>query len=238
MNLNRERTKPMTKAEEMKALERYWAGDRRVRRVLIDRNARFILAVARKFQGRGLDLEDLYQEGAQGILQAADRFQPEKGFRFMSYAVWWIRQAMLRAIHREGTLIRLPDNFYTGPGRGAEEKEKSRKAEQKDVVHLMRTPARLDALAEATGFELTDSQPMQDQTFEERILKQRIAALVDTLPERQRFIIRFRFGLFDGPPETLREVAERMGVSHERIRQLEAEAMKSLRKKIALNPVN
>lgn len=239
-----DKSKPMTADEEAAVIRSFKDGNKKALRILLDRNNRFLLATARKYTGRGLDLEDLFQEGARGLMRAAQDFDPSSGLRFLTYAVWWIRQAMMRAIRREGGLIRLPDNFHYRAKKSASPEENARAEERKETFYNSRTPIRMDVMKESQDFQngmrlqLADENPFQDITFEDRKIKQQIEALVDTLPDRQKYVIRRRFGMLNGDPETLQEVADQMNVCRERVRQLENAAMESLKKRIAQNPID
>ena len=221
---------------------------------LVSRNLRFVISVAKKFQNRGLPLSDLIGEGNVGLLTAARKFDPEQGVRFISYAVWWIRQAILSAVARASRIVRVPTN------RAAELARVNRAA---DTLRqkLLREPS-LREISEASGVAIEmvraavghgmrdvslDSPVNSDgeQTLLDRygmeedadseddsttaLLRERLAEALDLLPERSARILRLHFGLEGGREHTLEEIGAVLGVTRERVRQLRDRAFRRLR---------
>ncbi len=231
-------------------------GDKAARDRLLRANLRFVVSVAKKFRGQGLPLSDLINEGNIGLITALDKFEPEKGYHFISYAVWWIRQSIMKAISEKGRTVRLPLNR-------SNELMQIQKA-QKAIMHEKETtdPTAED-IAEATGLDsrlvsdllsisgemISFDSPVKkgddsDSTFgdfiedesrgpEEQVmdgsLKDAVHALLGTLSDKERDIIEMRFGLNNRKPMSLKEIGEVYGLTKERIRQIEKRALERLR---------
>lgn len=244
----------LTAEEEHRLAEAKLAGSARARSELIETNLRLVVAIAKRYQGRGLELEDLVQEGNLGLLRAVDGFDPRVGFRFSTYAVWWIRQAILRAIGAQGRTIRLP------AGRLAMLRRLTRAVEQLTTaleraptqdelaLELGATPAQLRLLRETAMDAVSLDRPVgENETSElhdllpdrstvdpeveadQTMLREEVRQAVGQLQGREREIIMLRYGLVpSSTPSTIEELAERLHVSRERIRQVEARALRRL----------
>ncbi|WP_322801942.1 sigma-70 family RNA polymerase sigma factor [Thermoflexus sp.] len=243
--------------EVRQRLERLVEEGRQAREKLITSNFRLVISVAKKYQGLGVPLLDLIQEGNLGLMKAVERFDPKRGRRFSTYATWWIRQAITRALAMQARTIRLPIHAQ----------EQLRKAQR--IAHQIEQeagrPATPEEVAERLGMEtdkvewlwnaarplLSLEEPMDDEgetTLEgairdvespapdevvaDQLLREQIEELLNELPSRHARVLRLRYGFEDGRSYTLEEVAQRFGLSRERIRQIEAEALRYLRKQL------
>jgi RNA polymerase primary sigma factor len=245
--------------EERSRLEAAVADGATARSRFVEANQRLVFTVARRFRGHSLEFEDLVQEGNLGLIRAVERFDPERGLRFSTYAVWWIRQAIQRAIEERGRLIRLPghateeaarlwravDQLAADLERAPDLAEAARASgldadRARELAQVTLRPVSLESTVDANGeVTLGDVLPGSGDDPEEEIERAAIADLVqrglDELPERSRQVLELRFGLEDGQPRTLVEVGQALGISRERARQLEAEGMRRLRR--ALHPL-
>jgi RNA polymerase sigma factor (sigma-70 family) len=208
--------------------------------------------VARKYAGRGLSYEDLVQEGTLGLLKAIDRYDPTRGFRFSTYATWWIRQAVRRALVEQGRSVRLPEHLvgFLGQLRQAAvaiEQRAGRPATAAELAQALETtidkveaalaasraPASLDAPVGEEGAALGDlvasGAPAVAEAAEGGALSESLRAALGALPERQRLVLELRHGLDGRAPRTLAEIGEELAISRERARQLEAAALRQLR---------
>ena len=216
---------PLLSADEQLALaRRVGAGDKAARDEMIAANLRLVVFWARRYQGRGVDLVDLVQEGTLGLIRAVERFEWQRGFRFSTYATWWIRQSLQRAIHA-GRAIRLPERVLTGAaGRGADGEE---------APGLPRVVASLDQPVAAGGAaSLGDLLASQDEALEDEatrtISRRALRDAVEQLPELERAVIRARFGLAGGPPASISTTARELAVGVRRVRQAEACGLRRL----------
>lgn len=241
--------------EEEKALARAAkAGDERARARLIECNLRLVVSLAKRYLKRGLSLQDLIQEGNMGLLKAADRYDPEKGFRFSTYASWWIRQAITRAIADKSRTIRLPVHMNEllsklkkavrdlseelGRNPTIEEIAKATEVPEDKLKLAMETSrdlVSLDAFV-GTGFDSTIGDMLEDEfsprpaeSATEALLKEDIQGILHNLNDQEKAIIEMRFGLKDGKGRTLAEAGSVIGVSRERARQIEGKALRKLR---------
>jgi RNA polymerase primary sigma factor len=195
------------------------AGDAAARSRLINANLRFVVMVARQYLHRGLPLEDLINEGNIGLMRAAERFDPERGIRFISYAVWWIRQSMARAIQASGRMIRLPASAQAGPD-----------GMPPDTVSLESTVGGSeDSNTLLASLEDTSVQ-RPEEVMTDNALKRGIDNALHSLSSREAHILSDRFGLEDRSPLSLEEMGKRYRLSRERIRQIEKKALAKLRK--------
>ncbi|MEM7245264.1 MAG: RNA polymerase sigma factor RpoD/SigA [Acidobacteriota bacterium] len=250
--LDAEATKPLSREEEQVQTRRYRASrcPHALRR-LVEANQHFVIMVARQYQGNGLPLEDLVSEGNVGLLQAAERFDPDKGIKFITYAVWWIRRAILQALSDQARLVRLP-KYKIRQVRDLRERvevlrgELGREPTVSDVSEATGIPERqVEQLLTLGSFEVSmdvetesgDQSPFDAYLSEDRvedghyetevgsILRQAIAELT---PKEQHVVLR-RFEFVPGPGTTLEVISKEMGLTKERVRQIELRAKKRLR---------
>ncbi|RIK45173.1 MAG: RNA polymerase sigma factor RpoD [Chloroflexi bacterium] len=228
-------------------------GDR-ARAHLIQANLRLVVSVAKKYVGRGLSFLDLIQEGNIGLMKATDKFDYRRGFKFSTYATWWIRQAITRAISDQSRTIRLPVHVGETINRVKKishrlqqifEREPSHaeiaramdvpESKVRQVLDVSRLPVSLEAPVGQDGdaflgdFIEDDTMPQPLELASQQLLRSQIGDALDKLTERERRIIILRFGLEDGRYRTLEEVGREFGITRERIRQIEAKALRKLR---------
>jgi RNA polymerase primary sigma factor len=242
----------LTAAEEIslaKAIER---GDQRAHRRLIESNLRLVVSVARRYSGRGLSFLDLIQEGNLGLMKAVDRYDWRLGHRFSTYATWWIRQSVTRALADQGRTIRVPAQVVDTLNRMARtERQLSQKLgrtptieelavemelKPEKVEHLKRVAQEPVSLAVHVGEDATELgeliedergiRPGEDMAFAQR--HERVADLIARLPYRERTILELRYGLGGEEAHTLEEVGRRFGVTRERVRQIETRTLRRL----------
>jgi RNA polymerase primary sigma factor len=244
----------LTPQQEMAIARLVQAGDADAMQELIKRNLRFVISVAKKYQNRGLGLSDLIGEGNLGLLTAARKFDPDQGVKFISYAVWWIRQSILAALARQGRTVRVPLNRTADLSRITRTAETLRQdlrreptpeeiAEQiglaVDVVRslaaLNTTEVRLDAPLDPEGERsmierfIADEQGDPEEQAMERFLTEQIDTALKSLAPRDAKVLRLYFGLDGGREHTLEEIGGMLGVTRERVRQLRDRALKRLR---------
>jgi RNA polymerase primary sigma factor len=244
----------LTSTQEIAVARRVQSGDEAAMQELVTRNLRFVISVAKKYQNRGIALVDLIGEGNIGLLTAARKFDPDHGVKFISYAVWWIRQAILAAIARYGRTIRVPLNRTADLSRVIRASESLRQelgreptAEEiaagvKLSVDLVQSLAalnvsdlRLDAPLTQEGDRFTlerflpDGQADPDSDAMDHFLTAEVDAALRTLPPRDAKVLRLYFGLDGGREHTLEEIGRVFGITRERVRQLRDRALKRLR---------
>ena len=217
--------------EEQTLVRRALAGEAEAEQRMIEANLRLVFAVVRRYRNRGLPLPDLIAEGNVGLLRAVKRFRPDKGVRFSTYATWWIRQAVVRALANQARIIRLPVHVERLLGRYRKERERltqelARPPSLDEVARSLEIPA--EQLAELE--EIPAAGPLGTLLRERKDLT---GLLLDDLPERERAVIRLRFGLSGEGPLTLGAVGRRLGLSRERVQQIEATGLKKLRALLA-----
>lgn len=244
----------LTSAQELAIARKVRAGDEAAMQELVKRNLRFVISVAKKYQNRGLALTDLIGEGNIGLLTAARKFDPDMGVKFISYAVWWIRQAILAALARHGRTVRVPLNRTADLSRIVRTSEALRQELRReptpeeiasatglalDVVQalaaLNTADVRLDAPLDPEGdrslidrFVAEDQGDVEDQAMD-RFLSDEIETALRTLPPRDAKVLRLYFGLDGDREHTLEEIGGMLGVTRERVRQLRDRALKRLR---------
>lgn len=249
----------LTNEEEAELAKKALEGDRKAKDRMAEANMRLVVSIAKRYSGRGMDLLDLIQEGNTGLLRAVDKFDPEKGFKFSTYATWWIRQAITRAIADQARTIRIPVHMVETINKlmrtqrkltqdlnrepSNEELAKAIDMDVEKIEHIMKIKqdiTSLDAGIGRDGDEGEDSTLgdfIEDEdtvTPEEaastQLLKEKVREVLSSLSDREQKIIEMRFGLNGTKSHTLEEVGLEFAVTRERIRQIEAKALMKLRK--------
>jgi len=259
---NIRRTELFTPQEEFEFATRARAGDFSARQSMIEHNLRLVVSIAKAYMGRGVPLSDLIEEGNLGLMHAIDKFEPERGFRFSTYATWWIRQSVERALIYQGRAVRLPVNVVRElrqvlRARRALEHDAALRASRPEGVRVddiaallgrdAASVAELLALAEApksldaSSDRSDDTQSMGDSLVDELTLdpldvtqahevERLLQDWMVTLSEREKEVLAGRFGLHDREPETLEVLSERLGLTRERVRQIQNEALAKLKR--------
>ncbi len=247
--------KPLSGEEERELGRRIQAGDQEALKRLVEANLRFVVSYTKRYRGLGLSYLDLIHEGSLGLMEAAKRFDPERNVKFISYAVWWVRQAIFHALSEHARVFRLPQKL-------SGQVSKVENARDRLAAELERPPTteelakktdlseeQVQALLMASGDDVSLSAAVGDEgsmelgdTLEQDTIpsvelemirssfEERIQAMVGDLEEKEREVIRMRFGLDGEEPRTLQEIGEALGLSRERIRQIESKAKEKLRR--------
>jgi len=246
---------PLSGEEERELGRRIQQGDQEALQRLVEANLRFVVSYAKRYRGLGLNFLDLIHEGSLGLMEAAKRFDPERNVKFISYAVWWVRQAIFHSLSEQHRVFRLPQKLSgqiskvgTARDRLAAELERPPTTEElaqktqlteQEVEHLLRVGGDDVSLSAAVGedgtLELGDTLeqetiPSVELEMIRSSFEQQIRSLVAELEEKERDVIRMRFGLDGEEPRTLQEIGEALGLSRERIRQIESKAKEKLRR--------
>lgn len=268
------RTTLFTAEEEFATATRARAGDFAARQSMIEHNLRLVVSIAKGYLGRGVPLSDLIEEGNLGLMHAIDKFEPERGFRFSTYATWWIRQSVERAVMNQGRVIRLPVHVVRelqqvlrarrtlendpafAIGRNGVERDGVRVEdvaallgrEVQEVAQLLamaETPRSLDAVVERADDEHTLGDFMADEAAldptgvtHNHEVERLLSGWIDALTGREKEVLEGRFGLHDREPETLEVLSDRLGLTRERVRQIQNEALSKLKRQMAKSGVD
>ena len=246
----------LTKQEEIDLAKQIEQGDNGAKEALFNANLRLVISVALKYRGHNVPLEDLIQEGNIGLMKAVEKFDYHKGFKFSTYAIWWIRQAVMRSLDNHSRTIRLPSYIVAEISKCNRMFSELRRSLERDpsieemsealdmpldkvklLMSLSTTePLSLDTpisderdSAELRDFISNSKAISHEEIMNEVVQKEEINNLLNVLSFREREIIKLRFGLEDGQKHTLREIGKRFDVTRERIRQIEADALRRLR---------
>ena len=249
-------TELLTPADEAELARRIRDGDEKALETMVHANLRFVVVVAKQYQNQGLALSDLISEGNIGLMKAARRFDEKKGFKFISYAVWWIRQAILHALAEQARLIRLPVNKIEelrrieraikkreaesaqagdASGDSSDEERSYANGRHPAMPEWASTPLSLDApVGDQDAYTLMDrlrdqDSKMPDEELQEELLRTEVRRAVSTLTDRESEVLNLYFGLSSDRPYTLEEIGVRFGLTRERIRQIKQKAINKLR---------
>lgn len=248
------RAQLLTPEQEVDLAKKVQSGDMQAKKVLIESNLRLVVSIAKKYNARGIPLADLIQEGNLGLIRAVEKFDWRKGFRFSTYATWWIRRAIARAIINQGRTIRIPVYVAELINKVVKtssrlQQEHQREATEEEISHqvnlsvdrvreMMRVAVEPLSLETPVGekdnssigdFIPNQNMPAPGDVTSSMIRREEIDSILGRLTSRERDVVRLRFGLDDGHARTLEEVGSELNVTRERVRQIELRAMKKLR---------
>jgi len=268
------RTDLFTPEQEFATATKARAGDFEARQSMIEHNLRLVVSIAKGYLGRGVPLSDLIEEGNLGLMHAIDKFEPERGFRFSTYATWWIRQSVERAVMNQGRVIRLPvhvvrelqqvlrarrtlendpafaaaRNGFEGEGVRVEDVAALLGRDVQEVAELLamaETPKSLDAVMDRSDDEHTLGDSMADEltldptgVTQNHEVERLLNNWIDALSNREREVLEGRFGLHDREPETLEVLSDRLGLTRERVRQIQNEALLKLKRYMVRNGIS
>jgi RNA polymerase nonessential primary-like sigma factor len=266
------RTALFTAQEEYETAIRARSGDFAARQAMIEHNLRLVVSIAKGYLGRGVPLSDLIEEGNLGLMHAIDKFEPERGFRFSTYATWWIRQSVERAVMNQGRVIRLPVHVVRelqqvlrarrtlendpafAAGRNGDEGVRVEDVaallgrdvqEVTQLLAMAETPKSLDAVVERSDDEHTLGDFMADEfaldptgVTHNHEVERLLSGWIETLTHREKEVLEGRFGLRQREPETLEVLSDRLGLTRERVRQIQNEALTKLKRQMARSGVD
>jgi len=244
----------LTREQECELAIRIHQGEQEALDTLVKSNLRFVVSVSKQYAGQGLSLTDLINEGNVGLIKAAERFDEKRGFKFISYAVWWVRQAMLQALAEQSRIFRIPLNRATTLYRVGKvqqkltqdlgrdpsideiaERLKISRREVRGTLDIANVPLSMeDSYSDDEDNPLKDylkdeNSPGTDQDTYNRTLSEDVAKVLDALDDRERSILTYYFGIGRETPETLESIGQRFGLTRERIRQIKEESLQKLR---------
>jgi len=247
----------LTAEQEIKLSRQAKAGDKKARQLMIKSNLRLVINIAKRYMHMGIPISDLIEEGNLGLMKAVEKFKPSKGYRFSTYAAWWIKQYITRALANYGKTIRIPVYMSELVLKFKKtQDELTQKFHRKPRVHetakKMRIPInKVQMLNELSGnitslnapigddetselMDILESENLAEETKEQLyfLMKDRIHDLMSSMKPRERKILTLRFGLGDGATHTLDETAKQFGITRERVRQIEANVLKKLKERI------
>ena len=247
---------PMIDAqEEVELARRIREGDQAALEKLVNANLRFVVAVSKQYQNQGLTRGDWINEGNMGLIKAAQRFDETRGFKFISYAVWWIRQSILQALADQSRIVRLPLNKVGSLGRITQmaarlEQELEREATPEEIAEALQIPiTEVENALRSSGRHLSidapladgedntllgvldnNDEPNPDMPLINESLQNEINRVISTLSDKERDVLKYYFGLDGNPAHTLEDISEKVGLTRERVRQIKEKALRRLRK--------